>query len=104
MKKIKIAFFDTKPYDRTYFEDILDKYNIEIKFFPARLGPDTAALAAGFDGVCVFVNDRVDSKTAEMLANEGVKSFFVDFNLRHSIYSFGGGHFQGLMKKVRANR
>ena len=73
MKKIKIAFFDTKPYDRTYFEDILDKYNIEIKFFPARLGPDTAALVAGFDGVCVFVNDRVDSKTAEMLANEGVK-------------------------------
>ena len=73
MEKIKIAFFDTKPYDQIHFENILDQYNITIKYFPVKLGADTAALAAGFDGVCVFVNDNVDSETVGILAKAGVK-------------------------------
>ncbi|MDL2229180.1 2-hydroxyacid dehydrogenase [Treponema sp. OttesenSCG-928-L16] len=70
---MRIAFFDTKPYDQKYFEEILGDYNIEIKFFPTKLCLDTAALAAGYDGVCIFVNDLADAQVAEVLYKEGIK-------------------------------
>ena len=58
---MKIAFFDTKPYDRPAFEQYGAAHDIEFKFFEAKLNEDTAELAHGFDGVCVFVNDTVNS-------------------------------------------
>ncbi len=72
-KPIRIAFFDTKPYDRAYFERINARYGFEIKYYPARLGADTAALAAGYDAVCAFVNDEIDRPTADALVAGGVK-------------------------------
>lgn len=47
---MKIAFFDTKPYDKPSF----DKYGIDFKYFETKLNEDTAELAHGYDGVCVF--------------------------------------------------
>lgn len=75
MNKIKIAFFDTKPYDRFYFEPLLQEpaLNLHVKFLQARLTADTAALAGGFDGVCIFVNDTVDATAAEILHRLGIK-------------------------------
>jgi D-lactate dehydrogenase len=75
MKKVKIAFFDTKPYDRDYFDPLLkqSEFQPEIKFLQARMGQDTSALAAGYDGICIFVNDRVDAEAAETLYRQGIK-------------------------------
>ncbi|GAB4375449.1 MAG: 2-hydroxyacid dehydrogenase [Spirochaetales bacterium] len=64
---IRIAFFDTKPYDQEYFEAYRKQYGIEMKYFPVRLSADTARLAAGFQGVCAFVNDEIDGRTADIL-------------------------------------
>lgn len=72
-RPIRIAFFDTKPYDREYFERTDSRYGFEIKYYPARLGADTAALAAGYDAVCAFVNDEIDRPTADALVAGGVK-------------------------------
>lgn len=67
----RIAFFDTKQYDREWF-DKLEK-NFEIKYFEEKLNPENADLAAGFDGVIAFVNDTINSKTIKILAENGVK-------------------------------
>ncbi|HAN21545.1 MAG: hydroxyacid dehydrogenase [Clostridiales bacterium GWF2_36_10] len=67
----KIAFFDTKPYDHTFFEKYGKDY--EIKYFDNKLNADTAALAAGFDGVIAFVNDDLSAKTIEKLYEGGVR-------------------------------
>ena len=67
----KIAFFDTKPYDKAFF-DIYGK-NYDIKYFENKLNPDTAALATGFDGVVVFVNDDVSGTTIDRLYEGGVR-------------------------------
>jgi D-lactate dehydrogenase len=53
--------FSTKAYDRTFLEEANAKHGHELVFFEAPLVPTTTALAAGFPGVCVFVNDRVDA-------------------------------------------
>lgn len=73
MKRIKIAFFDTKPYDRTWFEHSNQDFGFNIKFLPMRLNADTAELAKGYDAVCAFVNDEIDQKVADILWENGVK-------------------------------
>ena len=52
---MKVAFFDTKSYDKLSFEPLAKKYGVKIKFFDSHLNEDTAPLAKGFDAVCVFV-------------------------------------------------
>lgn len=69
---IKIAFFDTKPYDREYFERFSKDYPVRIKYFPVKLNADTASLCTGYDAVCAFVNDEIDAKTAEILHQNGI--------------------------------
>ena len=67
----KVAFFDTKPYDRTWF-DALGK-NYEITYFEQKLNHHTAKFTDGFDAVCAFVNDRVNALAIERLYNNGVQ-------------------------------
>ncbi len=69
----KIAFFDTKQYDRDYFDEINKNYNFRIKYFEPHLGPDTAGLAKGFDGVCAFVNDSLDKVVINSLHENGIE-------------------------------
>lgn len=71
---MKIAFYDTKPYDKIWFEKINNKeYGYKIKFFEDKLNSDTAILAYEYDVVCVFVNDIIDSETIDILYNNGVR-------------------------------
>ena len=70
---MKIAFFDTKPYDKPSFDKFGAKQGISFKYFETKLTVDTAELAAGFDGVCVFVNDTVDAPVIDRLVELGVK-------------------------------
>ncbi len=70
---MKVAFFDTKPYDREVFEPKLKAAKIRVKWFDARLNEDDAVLAKGCDAVCVFVNDDVNPAVIDKLAEYGVK-------------------------------
>ena len=70
---MKVAFFDTKPYDREVFEPKLKAAKIKVKWFDARLNEDDVVLAKGCDAVCVFVNDDVNSAVIDKLAEYGVK-------------------------------
>lgn len=70
---MKIAFFDTKPYDRESFEVYEGQKDLDFKFFETKLTEDTVGLARGFDGVCVFVNDTVNAQVIDKLYEYGVK-------------------------------
>ena len=70
---MKIAFFDTKPYDRPSFDHFGKEAGITFKYFEAKLNEDTVDLAQGYDGVCAFVNDTVNSAVIDRLAELGVK-------------------------------
>ena len=69
---MKIAFFDTKPYDRPSFEKYGKEYGITFKFFETKLNEDTAELARGYDGVCAFVNDTINAPVIDRLVENGV--------------------------------
>ena len=75
---LKIAFFGTKDYDRMYFSELAKDrgegtYNCDIKYFSARLTPETTYLAKGFDAVCIFVNDECPRVAVEALKEYGVR-------------------------------
>lgn len=73
MKKHKIAFFDTKPYDENFFDLINQRYQMTIKYFTSHLTMDNVALVKGFDAVCVFVNDQITRDIADRLKQDDVK-------------------------------
>lgn len=70
---MRLAFFDTKSYDIPGFDRYAVPAGIEIKYFEPNLDEDTVSLAAGFDAVCVFVNDTVNAAVVETLYQLGVK-------------------------------
>lgn len=70
---MKIAFYDTKPYDRIWFEPMSEQYGHKIKFFEDKLNENTAVLSNGCDAVCVFVNDTVNAEVVDTLYNQGIK-------------------------------
>ncbi len=70
---IKIAFFDTKEYDKKLFDRYNKNYGYDITYLESRLNAETAPLAKGYDVVCVFVNDVIDEKTINILKECGVK-------------------------------
>ena len=70
---MKVAFFDAKPYDKPGFDRYAQESGIEIKYFETHLNEDTVSLAAGYDCVCVFVNDTVNAAVAEKLYQGGTR-------------------------------
>lgn len=69
----KICFFDTKPYDKTFFELLKEEFQIDIEYFENKLSPKTAFMAKGYEAVVAFVNDTIDSETIDILYENGVK-------------------------------
>lgn len=67
----KIAFFDTKPYDKEWFDKVNKNY--EIIYFESKLNARTAQLAKGCDAVCAFVNDDLSGAAIKILYDAGIR-------------------------------
>ncbi len=72
MKK-KIAFFDTKPYDKRSFDSTVGIEEYEIEYFETRLTERSMALTKGFDIVCAFVNDEITAPVIDQLYANGIR-------------------------------
>lgn len=70
---MKIAFYDTKNYDRQSFDRLNQIYGFKIKYFDYKLNEDTASLSNGYDVVCAFVNDTLNEEVINVLSDNGVK-------------------------------
>lgn len=70
---ITVAFYDTKPYDRDYFDRTPEAGRVRRQFHEFRLNSETVASAAGAQAVCVFVNDQLDANCLERLRHFGVR-------------------------------
>ena len=69
----KIAFFDTKPYDRASFDEVNEKYGFEILYHKGQLNRNNVVLTQGMDAICIFVHDTADTAIIEQMAGYGVK-------------------------------
>ena len=69
---MRIAMFDSKPYDIESFQKI-NNPSIEYTFFEEKLSCKTMKLAEGYDGVIVFVNDNINEEVINKLNEMGIK-------------------------------
>ncbi len=70
---MKVAVFNTKPYDREFLGEANKKFGHDFTYFEVHLNRDTCKLAFGFEAVCAFVNDRLDKEILTLMANNGVR-------------------------------
>jgi D-lactate dehydrogenase len=70
---MKVAVFSTKRYDRAALERWNAEHQHDLEFFEVPLRPRTAALAAGYEGVVIFVNDVANRAALEQLARGGTR-------------------------------
>jgi D-lactate dehydrogenase len=72
---MRVAVFSTKSYDQHFLECANREHDHghELTFFEPRLLHDTAPLAAGFEAVCAFVNDRLDADVLRTLHEHGTR-------------------------------
>jgi len=68
----KISFFSTQPYDKQFFDRFNDTFGFELEYFETQLNGQTVSLINDAVAVCVFVNDRLDAKVIQQLAEKGV--------------------------------
>ncbi len=70
---IRIAFFDTKPYDRKSFDQVNQDFGFSISYLEPRLDSSTASMAENADAVCAFVNGSIDAEAIRKLTERNVK-------------------------------
>ncbi|MFN9026185.1 MAG: 2-hydroxyacid dehydrogenase, partial [Akkermansiaceae bacterium] len=69
----RVAFYDTKPYDKVFFDVEAKRLGLAIQYHEFRLNEANAASAKGAVAVCVFVNDPVNSACLKNLAELGIR-------------------------------
>jgi len=69
----RIAFYDTKPYDRLWMDKLKGEHGLTIKYFESKLNADTVTLSKGCDGVIAFVNDTIDKTVLCSLYDYGIR-------------------------------
>jgi len=69
---MRVVVFSSKPHDRLFLGAANAGLH-ELIFQEARLLPESAALAAGAEAVCLFVHDHADAAIMAVLAKLGVR-------------------------------
>ncbi len=69
---MKVAVFSARPHDRQFLDNA-NQGQHNLSYFEAHLSRDSAAMAECAEGVCAFVNDRLDRATLEALKKRGTK-------------------------------
>ncbi len=71
--KMKIAFFDAKSYEISYFNEANKKFGFEITYHKQLISPDNTILARGSNVLCAFVNDQITAPIIDDLYEQGIR-------------------------------
>lgn len=70
---MKIAFFDTHPFEKEAFDKANQNFNHELHYLDSRLIESTALLAKDYPCICAFANDRLNEEVLKILKAGGTK-------------------------------
>ena len=91
---MKVIFYSARSYDKISFREQLKLFpHLEITFVESALNDKTVEMAAGYDAVCIFVNDNAGATIVKRLAELGIKTIAlrcagfnnVDYQLANSL-------------------
>ncbi len=72
---MKIAVFSARRYDRDFMNAANERSMTphETSYFEASLQLETASLAAGYEAICIFVNDKASAEVLRVVAAGGTR-------------------------------
>jgi len=70
---MKVTVFNNKPYVEQFFKRVTSQFNHDLVFRDEQLNVASVKLAAGSQGICIFVNDTADAPVLEQLKSIGVE-------------------------------
>lgn len=70
---MKIAFFNSKPYDLEFFNSVNSKHGHIINYYPTHLALESVALIKDETVVCAFINDCLDADVLHALKKKGIE-------------------------------
>jgi D-lactate dehydrogenase len=70
---LKIAFFNTKPYDQEYFDRANSDGKHKIRYFSSHLDIESTALISDEKVVCAFINDNLNAQVLHKLKDKGIE-------------------------------
>lgn len=69
----RIAFFDTKPWDRESFDSADASFGYDIRYYKGRLNENSVPLTKEANVACIFVNDDAGASIIRQLKENGVR-------------------------------
>ena len=69
---MKIAFFNTKDYDRQFFNEANKDFQHDIHYLSPHLNSESTALIQDENVVCAFINDCLDAEVLHALKRKGI--------------------------------
>lgn len=70
---MKVAVFSAKRYDREFLNAANASAGHQLRYFDTPLDVESAALATGYEVVCIFVNDAANAEVLKVLAAGGTR-------------------------------
>ena len=70
---MRTVLFSTRRYEKPFFDAANGKHGHELHYLETRLSAESAALAAGFEVVCPFVNDDLSRPVIKQLVEGGAR-------------------------------
>jgi D-lactate dehydrogenase len=70
---VKIAFFNTKPYDQEYFDRANQNNSHRIRYFSSHLNLESTSLISDEKVVCAFINDSLNAEVLHKLKDKGIE-------------------------------
>lgn len=70
---MKIAFYNTKAYDREYFTKENQEHHHDIRYFEPHLNAQTVNLITDEVAVCAFINDCLNAEVLGALKDKGIQ-------------------------------
>lgn len=76
---MRLAVYSAKPYDKTYLDAAhkAKESDVTITYHDEALNESTVSTVTDADAVCVFVNDTVNARVIDALADKGVRAILL---------------------------
>ena len=74
---MKIAFYDTKPYDKIWFDIVAREEGFEVFYFEDKLNSDTITYASGCDVISYYGIIEISAAVLKKIKDSGIRVVLV---------------------------
>lgn len=74
---MKIAFYNTRPYDRIWFDSVAKEEGFEVLYFEEGMDCDSLSYAFGCDVICINEPYGIDDRIIDEIKKKGIKAVLV---------------------------